>query len=71
MVPGMMLPCAKGHGGPGQNTGLPIGCVWGGTRTGPGNAVGWRKGTWRDGSGDIAPSCHVTSKLQKKGANRR
>jgi hypothetical protein len=26
LVPGMMLPCAKGHGGPGQQTGLPIGC---------------------------------------------
>jgi hypothetical protein len=29
-VQGMMLPGAKGHGGPGQKTGLPIGCVWGG-----------------------------------------
>ncbi len=33
--------------------GLPIGCMRGGRRTGPGNAVAWRKGAWRDGWGDI------------------
>jgi hypothetical protein len=42
----MLLPGARGHGGMDQKTSLPIGCMWGVRRTGPGNAVAWRKGAW-------------------------
>ncbi len=53
VVQGMLLPGAKGHGGMGHRTSLPIACMQGGWRTGPGNAVAWHKGKWRDWWGDI------------------
>jgi hypothetical protein len=59
----MQLPGAKGHGGTGHKTGLPIGWVQGGRVIGPGNASAWHKGAWRNGLGD---SLSCDSKFKKE-----